>query len=102
MEYRRLGASGFKVPVLTFGTVTFNGSNGVFKPFGTTDVTEARLLVDICMDAGVTMFDTSDVYGEGASEEILGQAIRGKRSRVIVSTKVGMAVGDVGPNDLGS
>src|SRR3954452_18980494 len=101
MEYRRLGASGLKVPCLSFGTGTFGGKGPLFGAWGTSDAREARRLVDICLDAGVTMFDTADVYSNGASEEVLGQAIRGRRDRVLLSTKTTLAMGD-GPNDAGS
>ena len=77
MEYRRLGASGFKVPILSFGTATFGGKGEFFKAWGTTDAAEARQLLDICLDADVAMFDSADVYSGGVSESILGEAIRG-------------------------
>lgn len=101
MEYRILGASGLKVPVLSFGTGTFGGVTELFKAWGSTDVKEASKLIDICLDAGVNLFDTADIYSKGASEEILGQAIKGKRDKVLVSTKATFRTGD-GPNDLGS
>ncbi len=82
MEYRHLGASGFKVPVLSFGTGTFGGKGELFEAWGTTDVAEARRLIDICFDAGVTMFDTADIYSRGASESVLGEALKGKRDKV--------------------
>ena len=101
MEYRRLGASGLKVPVLSFGAGTFGGRGPLFSAWGDTGAGEARRLVDICLDAGVTMFDTADVYSDGASEEVLGAAIKGRRDRVILSTKASLPTGD-GPNDAGS
>ncbi len=101
MEYRLLGNSGFKVPVLSFGTATFGGSNEFFRGFGATDVAEASRLVDICLDAGVTMFDTADSYSLGMSEEILGKAIAGHRHQVILSTKAFFPLGR-GPNDIGN
>ena len=101
MEYRRLGASGFRVPVLSFGTATFGGKGEFFGAWGSTDANEARRLVDICLDAGVTMFDSADTYSSGASEEILGEAIRGRRERVIISTKATFRVSEE-PNDVGS
>ncbi|MGX2997300.1 aldo/keto reductase [Streptomyces sp. JNUCC 64] len=101
MEYRRLGASGLKVPVLSFGAGTFGGRGPLFGAWGDTGVREARRLVDVCLDAGVTMFDTADVYSGGASEEVLGEAIKGRRDRVIVSTKTGLPTGD-GPGDAGT
>lgn len=101
MEYRRLGASGLKVPALALGTGTFGGRGELFGAWGDTDATQARRMVDICLDAGVTMFDSADVYSEGASEEVLGEAIRGRRDRLLVSTKLSLPTGD-GPNDAGS
>src|SRR5262245_45730020 len=101
MEYRRLGGSGFKVPALCLGTGTFGGTTPLFKAWGSTDVAEATRLVDICLDAGVTMFDSADIYSNGASEEILGRAIKGRRDQVIISTKGTFKMGG-GPNDLGS
>jgi aryl-alcohol dehydrogenase-like predicted oxidoreductase len=101
MEYRQLGGSGLKVPVLSFGTATFGGSNEFFKGFGDTESAGASRLVDICLDAGLTMFDSADVYSAGRAEEILGQAIKGRRDRVLISTK-GTFSTDSGPNDVGS
>ncbi|GAA4556549.1 aldo/keto reductase [Planotetraspora kaengkrachanensis] len=101
MEYRRLGASGLTVPALSFGAGTFGGSGPLFGAWGNTDAREARRLVDICLDAGITMFDTADVYSDGASEEVLGQAIKGRRDTVLISTKSGLPTGD-GPNDAGT
>lgn len=101
MEHRRLGRSGFKVPVLSLGTGTFGGGGELFKAWGATDVAEATRLVDVCLEAGLTMFDTADIYSQGRSEEILGAAIKGRRDRVIVSTKGTFRHGD-GPNDVGS
>jgi aryl-alcohol dehydrogenase-like predicted oxidoreductase len=101
MEYRRLGASGLRVPVLSFGAGTFGGRGPLFGNWGTTDGPEARRMVDICLDAGVTMFDTADVYSDGASEEVLGAAVKGRRDEVILSTKTSLPMGD-GPNDAGS
>lgn len=101
MEYRQLGRSGFKVPVLSLGTGTFGGGGEFFKAWGSSDVAEATRLVDICLDAGLTMFDSADIYSGGMSEEILGEAIRGRRDKVIISTKGTFRAGD-GPNDVGS
>src|SRR5918999_3586303 len=101
MDFRQLGGSGLKVPVLTLGTATFGGSNEFFKAFGTSDVKEATRLVDVSLDAGLTMFDTADVYSHGQSEQILGAAIKGRRDKVLISTKATFRVGD-GPNDVGS
>ncbi len=89
------------MPVLCFGTATFGGSNEFFKAWGSTDVAEATRMVDLCLEAGVNLFDTADVYSQGMSEEILGQAIAGRRDKVLLSTKATFPMGD-GPNDLGS
>jgi aryl-alcohol dehydrogenase-like predicted oxidoreductase len=99
MEYRALGRSGLRVSVLTMGTMTFGGA-GPFADVGSTDVDEAERQVDICLDAGVNMIDTADVYSGGLAEEILGQVLRGRRDRVLVATKVRMSMGR-GPNDAG-
>jgi aryl-alcohol dehydrogenase-like predicted oxidoreductase len=101
MEFRQLIGSGFKVPVLSFGTGTFGGGTDFFRAWGTTDVQEATRLVDICLDAGVSMFDTADVYSQGLSEQILGKAIDGRRDRVIISTKATFQMG-TDPNTVGS
>jgi len=101
MEYRQLGASGLKVPVLSFGTATFGGGNEFFKAWGTTQVDEAKRLVNLCLDAGVNLFDTANVYSRGLSEEILGQVLEGLRDRVLISTKATFKMGD-DANDYGS
>lgn len=101
MEFRQLGKSGLKVPVLSFGTGTFGGGTEFFKAWGASDVAEATRLVDICLEAGVNLFDTADVYSNGLSETILGKAIEGRRDQVLVSTKATFKMGP-GPNDLGS
>jgi aryl-alcohol dehydrogenase-like predicted oxidoreductase len=101
MEFRRLGHSGFKVPVLSLGTGTFGGGNEFFKTWGTTGVEEATRLVDICLDAGLNMFDSADIYSNGLAEEVLGKAIHGRRDRVIISTK-GTFPFSNDPNDVGS
>lgn len=101
MEYRILGGSGFKVPVLAFGTATFGGSNAFFRAWGTTQVEEATRLVDISLEAGVNLFDTADGYSDGLSEEILGQAIGKRRDQVLIATKLGGRT-EPGPNGLGS
>ncbi|TIL33365.1 aldo/keto reductase [Mesorhizobium sp.] len=101
MDYRRLGASGLKVPALSFGAGTFGGSGPLFGAWGNSDATEARRLVDICLEAGVNLFDTADVYSNGASEEVLGAAVKGRRDAVLISTKTSLPMGD-GPNDAGS
>jgi aryl-alcohol dehydrogenase-like predicted oxidoreductase len=99
MEYRQLGASGLRVSALGLGTMTFGGRDR-FANVGTTDVTAATRQVDLCLDAGITFFDTADVYSAGASEEILGKALKGRRDRVVLATKARMPMGD-GPNDAG-
>ncbi|MDC0740735.1 aldo/keto reductase [Polyangium mundeleinium] len=101
MEYRQLGGSGLKVPVLSFGTGTFGGSGEFFKAWGSSDVAEATRLVDVCLDAGLTMFDSADIYSGGAAEEILGRALQGRRDRALISTKGTFRAG-TGPNDVGS
>jgi len=102
MEYRILGGSGLKVPVLSFGAGTFGGGHEFFDAWGATaDVAEARKIVDICLEAGVNLFDTADVYSNGRSEEVLGQALQGLRGQVLISTKATFRLGD-GPNDVGS
>ncbi|WP_181764722.1 aldo/keto reductase [Streptomyces albidus (ex Kaewkla and Franco 2022)] len=101
MEYRRLGASGLDVPALSFGAGTFGGRGPLFGAWGDTGAREARLLVDICLEAGITMFDTADVYSDGASEEVLGEAVKGRREEVLLSTKTSLPTGD-GPGDAGS
>src|SRR5215210_7706420 len=99
MDHRQLGRSGLRVSPLTLGTMTFGGG-GKFANVGSTDVDGARRQIDMCLDAGINMIDTADVYSDGASEEILGQALAGRRDRVLVATKARMAMGD-GPNDAG-
>jgi aryl-alcohol dehydrogenase-like predicted oxidoreductase len=101
MDFRQLGGSGLKVPALSLGTGTFGGSNEFFKAWGGSDVAEATRLVDICVEAGVTMFDSADIYSAGMAEEILGQALQGRRDRVLISTKGSFRLG-TGPNDIGS
>ncbi|MCK2169407.1 aldo/keto reductase, partial [Thalassospira xiamenensis] len=101
MEHRYLGRSGFKVPVLGFGAGTFGGKGPLFSAWGNSGVDEARRLVDLCLEAGVTLFDTADVYSDGASEEVLGAAIAGRRDQVILSTKVSLRSGE-GANDVGA
>ena len=87
MEFRQLGQSGLKVPVLSFGTGTFGGGSDFFRAWGSSDVKEATRLVDICLEADVNLFDTADVYSKGLAEEILGKAIAGRRDKVLLSTK---------------
>ena len=101
MDYRLLGASGFKVPVLTLGTGTFGGRGELFKAWGSTDVAEAKRLVDLCLEAGLNMFDSADIYSDGAAEEILGAAIKGRRDQVLISTKATFRSG-AGANEVGS
>jgi aryl-alcohol dehydrogenase-like predicted oxidoreductase len=101
MEYRQLGGSGFKVPVLSFGTGTFGGKGEFFAAWGSSDVKEATRLIDICLDAGLTLFDSADIYSAGAAEEVLGEAIKGRRNQVLISTKATFRSGP-GANDVGS
>jgi aryl-alcohol dehydrogenase-like predicted oxidoreductase len=101
MEYRQLGGSGLKVPVLTLGTGTFGGDNAFFQSWGNSGVDEAKRLVDISLEAGLNMFDSADVYSDGHAEEILGKALAGRRDKVLISTKSAFRCGP-GPNDVGS
>jgi len=101
MDYRRLGASGFKVPALSFGTGTFGGKGDFFSAWGSTDAKGATRIVDVCLESGLTMFDSADVYSAGEAERVLGAAIKGRRDKVLISTKATFRSGD-GPNDVGS
>jgi aryl-alcohol dehydrogenase-like predicted oxidoreductase len=101
MEFRRLGHSGLRVPVLSYGTGTFGGGNDFFKAWGSTDAHGAARLIDVCLDHGVSMFDSADIYSAGLAEEILGQALKGKRERALISTKTVYPTGS-GPNDSGA
>src|ERR1700722_924836 len=101
MEFRQLGRSGLKVPVLSFGAATFGGGGEFFRAWGSSDVAEASRLVSICLEAGVNLFDTADVYSSGLSEEILGKAVEGRRHEVLISTKTTFRMGE-GPNNVGS
>lgn len=101
MDSRFLGGSGLKVPVLTLGTGTFGGKGPLFESWGRLGVPEATRMVDLCLEAGLTMFDSADVYSGGQAEEILGAALRGRRDRVLISTKATFRAGE-GPNDVGS
>jgi aryl-alcohol dehydrogenase-like predicted oxidoreductase len=101
MEYRFLGASGFRVPVLSLGTGTFGGRGELFSAWGQTEVAEARRLVDLCLDAGLNLFDSADIYSDGAAEEILGAAIKHRRDQVLISTKATFRHGP-DANDVGS
>jgi aryl-alcohol dehydrogenase-like predicted oxidoreductase len=101
MEYRLLGGSGLKVSALSFGVATFGGGGEFFKAWGSTDVEEARKLLDICFEAGINLFDTANIYSQGLSEEVLGAALEGNRDKALISTKATFRFGD-GPNDVGS
>ena len=101
MDHYRLGQSGLRVPALSFGTATFGGGTEFFKAWGSTDASGATRLVDVCLDHGVSMFDSADIYSNGMAEQILGEAIRGKRNRLLISTKATFPTGE-GPNDFGS
>jgi aryl-alcohol dehydrogenase-like predicted oxidoreductase len=100
MEYRQLGNSGLRVSSLSLGTMTFGGT-GWAKPVGTTDVDGAKRQIALAVDAGVNLIDTANVYSGGDSEEILGQAIAGRRDDLLIATKARMAMGK-GPNDAGA
>jgi aryl-alcohol dehydrogenase-like predicted oxidoreductase len=99
MDQRQLGRSGLRVSALTIGTMTFGG-RGNFAAVGDTDVEGARRQIDMCLDAGVNLVDTANVYSAGVSEEIVGEVLEGRRDRVLLATKVRMPMGD-GPNDAG-
>ncbi len=101
MDYRQLGASGLKVPALSFGCGTFGGKGPLFGAWGDTDTNQAKRLIDICLEAGLTLFDTADVYSDGASETILGEALAGRRNEALISTKLGLPMGD-GPLQAGT
>ncbi|GJE69866.1 aldo/keto reductase [Methylorubrum podarium] len=94
MEYRQFGRSGLKVPVLSLGTATFGGTDAFFQNWGSTGVKEASRLIDLCLDAGVNFLDTADLYSSGDSEKILGEAIKGRRDRLLISTKATFRVGE--------
>ena len=99
MDYRQLGRSGLKISSLTLGTMTFGG-RGVFAKTGSTDLATARRQIDQCLDAGVNLFDTADIYSDGLSEEILGEAIEGRRDRLLLASKARFRMGP-GANDAG-
>lgn len=101
MEYRLLGRSGLRVSALSFGAATFGGGNEFFKAWGNTGTDEARRLIDLCIEAGINLFDTANGYSNGLAEEILGKALQGKRNQVLISTKVFFPMAE-GPNDLGT
>lgn len=100
MEFRKLGGSDLQVPVLSFGTATF-GDAPVFKAWGANGVKEATRIVDLCLEAGVTLFDSADIYSAGQAETILGAAIKGRRDKVLISTKGTFRFSDA-PDDVGS
>ena len=101
MDYKHLGGSGLKVPVLSFGTATFGGVGDFFKAWGSTDVAEAKRLIDVCLENGVNFFDTANVYSRGRSEEVLGAALAGRRNDVLIGTKGTFAMSDR-LNDIGA
>jgi aryl-alcohol dehydrogenase-like predicted oxidoreductase len=101
MEFRKLGRSGFRVPVLSFGTATFGGGSDFYRAWGSTDVAEATRMIDMCIEAGATFFDTANSYSTGRAEEILGAAIAGRRDRILLATKAGFPMGSA-PNEVGS
>ena len=101
MEYRKLGQSGLRVPVLSFGTATFGGTTDFYRAWGSTDVAEAKRMVDICLEAGLNSFDTANSYSYGRAEEILGAALAGRRDKVLLATKATFPMSD-DPNDAGS
>ncbi|KQT50464.1 aldo/keto reductase [Methylobacterium sp. Leaf456] len=101
MEHRQFGRSGLTVPVLSLGTGTFGGTDAFFERWGSTDVAQASRLIDICLESGVNFLDTADIYSSGDSEKILGEAIKGRRDRLLISTKATFRSGD-GPNQVGS
>ena len=101
MEYRKLGGSGLMVPALTLGTATFGGGNEFFRKWGETDVREATSMIDAALEMGCNLFDTADAYSAGLSEQILGAAIDGRRDKVLLATKTGMAM-DEGVNSMGT
>ncbi|MDG2516630.1 aldo/keto reductase [Lysobacter soli] len=102
METRYLGNSGLRVPALSFGTGTFGGKGQLFGSWGNTDVAEASRLIDICLDAGLNLFDSADVYSGGMAESILGEAIKGRRDKVLISTKATFRFDENDPNGVGS
>ena len=99
MDYRQLGRSGLRVSTLTLGTMTI-GDAGPSASIGSVDLAGARRQIDLCLDAGVNLIDTADVYSAGASEELVGQALVGRRDRALLATKARMPMGE-GPNDAG-
>lgn len=101
MEYRQLGRSGLRVPALSLGAGTFGGTGPLFSNWGTVDAKGATRMIDISLEHGMNLFDSADVYSDGASESVLGAAIKGRRDKVLISTKLGLPMGD-GPNDYGT
>jgi aryl-alcohol dehydrogenase-like predicted oxidoreductase len=101
MEFRQLGRAGLRVPVLSLGTATFGGGNDFYRAWGSVDVAEAKRMVDLCVEAGATFFDTANSYSTGRAEEILGAALAGRRQNVLLATKATFPMGP-GPNDVGS
>src|SRR3954454_5802887 len=101
MDFRQLGRAGLRVPVLSFGTATFGGGNDFYRAWGSTDVAEAKRMVDLCIDAGAAFFDTANSYSTGRAEEILGAALAGRRQNVLLATKATFPMG-AGPNQVGS
>jgi aryl-alcohol dehydrogenase-like predicted oxidoreductase len=101
MEYRSFGASGLKIPVLSFGTATFGGVGDFFKTWGAADIAQAKRLVDICLEHGANFFDTANVYSSGRAEEVLGAALAGRRDQVLIGTKATFPM-SAEPNDIGS
>jgi aryl-alcohol dehydrogenase-like predicted oxidoreductase len=99
MEYRQLGRSGLRVSALTLGTMGFAGS-GNFGPVGQLDLADASRQIDMAIDAGINLIDTADIYSLGASEEVVGQALKGRRDQVLIATKARFSMGP-GPNDAG-
>ena len=99
MEYRQLGRSGLKISTLTMGTMTFGGT-GPFAKVGQTDAAGARRQIDMCVEAGVNIIDTADIYSNGLSEEIVGEAVEGRRDDLLIATKARFSMGP-GPNDRG-
>ncbi len=85
MEYRVLGRSGLKVSALAMGTMTIGRNKS--GPIGSVGLREAKRLIDQCLDAGVNLIDTANVYARGQSEEIIGDALKGKRDKVVLATK---------------
>jgi aryl-alcohol dehydrogenase-like predicted oxidoreductase len=101
MEYRFLGKSGVKVSVLGLGAATFGGGNEFFRAWGQVDDSGASRMLDMCLDAGVNLIDVANNYSSGLAEEVLGKALKGRRDRVLISTKAFFPMGE-GPNDQGS